>query len=391
MTRCPMRVRRLLRAARSLRIDGTPRAVATARTLGLAALVVVMGGCATVPAEECATTDWYALGLADGRGGHPPERVAQHREACAGVKVEPDELRYLQGRKAGLAEYCEPDNAFRDGLAGREYRGACDAAFARNHAAALRVANLQRAIERNRGDVMWREAEIRGDAASDARRAQLRGDVRELDRKREALRSELVVAERELDRRRVAQPAAPPTAPPTAPTVAAASAAPAPSAPPVPARAAAVGKPGRATGKLVVNGVDVPLRFAYAFVAPDPLDALQSRPMLLLTGQAIPEASLAAASDLDRLMGALPAYVLVVRDDATPPKVAMAIWHAGLGAGPAVERDAGKAGAAKFDAYGAQRIAGRLASPQDGKGGYAWNKAIRLDVRFDAPLVRRWP
>ncbi len=366
----------------------TAGSVTMRRLVALGSCALVLGGCATVPAEECATADWYALGVKDGRDGHPPERIAQHREACAGVKVEPDELRYLQGRKAGLAEYCQPDNAFRDGLAGREYRGACDAAFARNHAAALRVASLQRAIERNRGDVMWREAEIRGDKASDARRAQLRSDVYELDRKRVALRNDLVAAERDLDRLRAMQPVAAAPAAPSAP----AAASPSPEQPATgPAPAVSVGKPGAATGKLVVDGIEFPLRFAYAFVAPDPLDALQPRPMLLLTGQAIPEASLAAAPDLDRVLGALPAYVLVVRSDATPPKVALLVWHSGLGASPAVERDAGKAGAVKFDAYGAQRIAGRVTSPQNGRSAFAWNKAIRLDVRFDAPLVRRWP
>jgi hypothetical protein len=365
----------------------TAGSVMARRLVALGFCALALGGCATVPAEECATADWYALGVKDGRDGYPPERIAQHREACAGVKVEPDELRYLQGRKAGLAEYCQPDNAFRDGLAGREYRGACDAAFARNHAAAYRVASLQRAIERNRGDVMWREAEIRGDKASDARRAQLRSDVYELDRKRVALRNDLVAAERDLDRLRALQAAAP--AVPSAP--AAASPSPVQSATSAAAPVVSVGKPGTATGKLVVNGSELPLRFAYAFVAPDPLDALQPRPMLLLTGQAIPEASLAAAPDLDRVLGALPAYVLVVRNEATPPSVALLVWHSGLGAVPAMERDAGKAGAAKFDAYGAQRIAGRVASPQNGKRAFAWNRAIRLDVRFDAPLVRRWP
>jgi hypothetical protein len=43
---------------------------------------------------------------------------------------------------------------------------------------------------------------------------------------------------------------------------------------------------------------------------------------------------------------------------------------------------------AKLDAYGSERIAGALASPGSGKNPYAWNKAIRLDVKFDAPLSR---
>lgn len=152
----------------------------------------------------------------------------------------------------------------------------------------------------------------------------------------------------------------------------------------------AVGKAGTATGALHVRGVGVPLKFSYTFVAPDPLDALRKRPMLLLTGQAIAPSALEQASDLDRVLGALPHYVLVIRNEAAPPEVAMVVWHPKLAAGPAVEKDAGKSGVARFDAYGTQRIAGRVASPDGGKAAYAWNDAIRLDVRFDAPLARNW-
>lgn len=157
-----------------------------------------------------------------------------------------------------------------------------------------------------------------------------------------------------------------------------------------PAPAVAVGKAGTAIGSLNVGGVALPLGFSYTFVAPDPLDALQKRPMLLLTEQAIAPSALAQAPDLDRVLGALPHYVLVIRSEAALPKVAMIVWHPKLGAAPAVEKDAGKSGVAKFDAYGAQRIAGSLASPGGGKAAYAWNEAIRLDVKFDAPISRGW-
>jgi hypothetical protein len=335
----------------------------------------VLAGCGTIPEQECATVNWYDLGLKDGRAGYPPERVAQHRDACKGVKVEPDELAYLQGRKAGINEYCQPANAFRDGLAGNEYHGQCDGAFARNHAAALRVATLRRGIERNRGDVGWRESEIRSDKTSDSRRAELRSQVRELDRDREALRDNLVRAERELDRLMAAQPQAPVAVAP-------------PPAAPKPPPPVAVGPAGKASGTLVAGGVTVPLRFAYTFVAPDPLDNLVKRPMLLITQEPIPPAAIAQAADLDRILASLPWYVLVVRNDAKPAKIAMTVWHPKLGAAPAIEKDAGKSGVAKLDAYGSERIAGALASPGSGKNPYAWNKAIRLDVKFDAPLSR---
>ncbi|MFO1311261.1 MAG: DUF2799 domain-containing protein [Burkholderiales bacterium] len=342
-----------------------------------AAAVLALAGCATIPEQDCPKVDWYELGLKDGRAGYPPERIADHREACKGAKVEPDELKYLQGRKAGIDEYCQPPNAFRDGLAGNEYRGVCDATFARNHAAALRVATLRRAIERNRGDISWRESEIRSDKTSDSRRQQLRNDVRDLDYQRGALREDLARAERDLDRLMAQQPPAPAAAPP-------------PPAAPKPPPAVPVGPAGTAAGTLVVDGVTMPLRFAYTFVAPDALDKLAKRPMLLLTQDPIPPAAIGAAEDLDRVLASLPAYVLVSRNEATPPKIAMIVWHAKLGAAPAVEKDAGKSGVARLDAYGPQRIAGRLASPGNGKNPYAWNKAIRLDVKFDAPLARGW-
>jgi hypothetical protein len=348
------------------------------RVLLLVAIALSLAGCGTIPEKECATVDWYELGVKDGRAGYPPERVAQHREACQGVKVEPDELKYLQGRKVGIGEYCQPANAFRDGLAGNEYHGQCDATFARNHAAALRVATLRRAIERNRGDVSWRESEIRSDRTSDSRRAELRSQVRELDRDREALRDNLVRAERELNHLMTIQPQAPvAVAPPPPP--------PAPKPPPI-----AVGPAGSATGTLVAGGVTVPLRFAYTFVAPDPLDNLTKRPLLLLTQEPIPPAAIAQAPNLDRILSSLPWYVLVVRNEAKPPKVAMVVWHPKLGATPAIEKDAGKSGVAKLDTFGAQRIAGSLSSPGDGKTAYAWNKAIRLEVKFDAPLSRNF-
>lgn len=349
------------------------------RILAYAACALAVASCATIPEQDCAKMDWYELGVKDGRAGFPPERVAQHRDACKGVKVEPDELKYLQGRKVGINEYCQPENAFRDGLAGNEYNGVCDGTFARNHAAALRVATLRRAIERNRGDVSWRESEIRSDKTSDSRRAELRSQVRELDRNREAMRDDLVRAERDLDRLMAAQPPA------------SAAIAPPPPPPAVkPPPAVAVGPAGSASGTLVAGGVTVPLRFAYTFVAPDSLDNLVKRPMLLLTQEPIPPAAIAQAADLDRILASLPWYVLVVRNDAKPPKVAMIVWHPGLGSAPAIEKDAGKSGVAKLDVLGPQRIAGSLASPGGGKNAYAWNKAIRLDVKFDAPLSRNF-
>ncbi len=354
------------------------------RPLALAsAFAIVLGGCATIPADQCAKTDWYELGLKDGRAGYPVERLVEHRDACADVKVAPDELRYLQGRKVGVTEYCQPDNAFRDGLAGGSYAGLCDATFARNHAAAAQVAALRKDLEANRSAISWREAEIRGDTASDSRRSNLRSEIRDLDRQRDRLRDDLVTAERTLDRLRATMVVVP------APALVVAMPAP---PPPVPTpRAVTVGRPGNAIGTMHVGKVLAPLRFAYVFVAPDPLDGLKPRPMVLLTEKPIPDDVLAQAADLDAVLSQLPHYVLAIRNEAKPAKTALIVWHPHLGNAPVVQADAQASGTLKFDAYGPARVTGTLASPQTGNAGYAWNRNLRVNVRFDAPLTRRFP
>lgn len=179
----------------------------SARLLVATLAVILVAGCAsTRELDTCAGPDWYAVGLADGRAGRAAERIAEHRRACAKAGIEPDELRYLQGRRDGLAEYCSPDNAFREGLAGHDYVGGCDSTFARNHRAAFRVAELRKEVEANRSAIAWRTAEINGNSASDARRSNLRTEVRDLEQKRDALRSQLQRAEHELQRLRLGTP-----------------------------------------------------------------------------------------------------------------------------------------------------------------------------------------
>ena len=166
----------------------------------LAVCLGLLGGCATIPEEQCAKVDWYDLGVTDGLSGHPADRLLRHREACAGVKIVPDEKRYLQGRPVGLAEYCRPDNAQREGLAGRPYANVCDQAFKRIYQAAYEVSSLRRRINNNLDEVSRKENELRDKKTSDSKRNQLRSEIRDLDRRRESLRDDLFTAERELDR-----------------------------------------------------------------------------------------------------------------------------------------------------------------------------------------------
>ena len=53
----------------------------TGITLVLAALL--MSGCASMSSEECALSDWSAVGFEDGARGYTTERFSNHRKACA--------------------------------------------------------------------------------------------------------------------------------------------------------------------------------------------------------------------------------------------------------------------------------------------------------------------
>lgn len=169
-------------------------------------LCALIAGCATIPAEECARVDWYALGVEEGRKGYTTDRIAKHREACEGVNVVPDDKAYFAGRTQGLRDYCTPQNAFVEGLAGREYRGVCPPAvaqiFARNHRAAYAVYRAREDLRSVENSIDNKEEELRKKKKSDRERRELRSEIRRLDEKREDLRDELYRLERELDRLR---------------------------------------------------------------------------------------------------------------------------------------------------------------------------------------------
>ena len=345
------------------------------------ALACTLSGCASMREDQCPKVDWFELGVRDGRAGHPAERLVEHREACAGANVAPDEAQYLQGRREGIAVYCQIDNAVTEGLAGRRYHGLCNAAWVRNYQAGYAVASVRSQIDDNLSTVSRNEAELRSERTSDARRSQLRSEIRELDRRRESLRVAQANAERELAR---VLAGTSPVAQPPVPDAAAATK-------PAPPPRITLGAPGKADGRLTLATVVVPLRYAYTFIAPDPMDRLVTRPMVVITQDPIPPADIAQAPDLDRLLAKLPAYVLASRNDAKPAKVTLVIAHPVMPSGLGFDLDAVTTGMARFESYGSDRIAGRISSPQNGKNAYAWNRSVRLDVQVDAPLMRRWP
>lgn len=104
-----------------------------ARLIPLLAAALLVSACARgLTPEQCVAADWRAIGLADGSAGHGPDRLAEHRAACAeaGVPDARQAAEWEAGRQQGLLAYCTPRNAYRIGLSGRAMAPVCPAEMA---------------------------------------------------------------------------------------------------------------------------------------------------------------------------------------------------------------------------------------------------------------------
>lgn len=93
----------------------------------IAILVMGLSGCASMNADECASSDWFAIGHEDGSRGYTSDRLGNYRKACAKHGVSPDFQAYQSGRDQGLIEFCQPGRGFNYGVNGGQYRGVCSA------------------------------------------------------------------------------------------------------------------------------------------------------------------------------------------------------------------------------------------------------------------------
>jgi len=87
--------------------------------------IIVLSGCASMSGDECATSDWMAVGYEDGSRGYTSERFGNHRKACAKHGITPDFQAYQQGRTDGLVEFCQPSRGYNLGASGGRYNGVC--------------------------------------------------------------------------------------------------------------------------------------------------------------------------------------------------------------------------------------------------------------------------
>ncbi len=99
----------------------------TKAALALTAALILIQGCSSMSQQECAISDWHAVGFEDGARGMPSENVGQYRKACSRHGVVPDLAAYRAGREEGLLEFCRPQRGFDLGSRGGSYNGVCPA------------------------------------------------------------------------------------------------------------------------------------------------------------------------------------------------------------------------------------------------------------------------
>jgi len=87
--------------------------------------LLALSGCASMNADECAVSDWRAIGFEDGSQGYAADRLGNHRKACAKHGVMPNFDDYQSGRSEGLRQYCQPSRGFNAGASGHRYNGVC--------------------------------------------------------------------------------------------------------------------------------------------------------------------------------------------------------------------------------------------------------------------------
>lgn len=165
--------------------------------------VIFLTGCATLSREDCVRGDWFGLGVNDGYAGQPASRLSEHAHACSEYGIAVNNPAYFAGREQGLMTYCQLDNAFEVGLNGQPYHYVCpqsiDALFRRYHAAAFAVYEDRSSLESVDNELSGKEKNLGDKKLTDEQRAKVRGEIRELDRKRERLRDDFYFHQRELD------------------------------------------------------------------------------------------------------------------------------------------------------------------------------------------------
>ncbi len=183
---------------------------------GMVLAIAALSGCASMSSEECANSDWVAIGYEDGSRGYTTDKFGSRRKACAKHGVTADFSAYQDGREEGLVEFCQPSRGYNLGVSGGAYYGVCDVAMEEEFLDAYRVgsqlhslrSNVNSAnsriytkeaeLKRTREEIRNKSAELISDDVTPQDRLLLLSDIRELAQRAGELDAEIeqLVAEK---------------------------------------------------------------------------------------------------------------------------------------------------------------------------------------------------
>jgi hypothetical protein len=170
------------------------------RVLSIASLMALaaLGGCASMSAKDCQKTDWNQRGLADGRWGASSSIIKEHAEACAKVKVAPDESAWRAGYAEGVKSYCNANSGWNRGTLNESYRGACvgldESTFLRYHSAGQQLYKARQELIQANERRKKLESDYKFTSKDDVRR-RLREDIQRADREHARLMALVAVYE----------------------------------------------------------------------------------------------------------------------------------------------------------------------------------------------------
>lgn len=176
---------------------------------GMVLTIAVLSGCASMSSEECANSDWVAIGYEDGSRGYTSDKFGSRRKACAKHGVTADFKAYQEGRDEGLVEFCQPGRGYNLGVSGGTYYGVCDVAMEEEFLDAYRVglqlhdlrSNVNNAnsriyskeaeLKRTKEKIRDKQAELISDDVTPQDRLLLLTDIKELAERTGELEAEI--------------------------------------------------------------------------------------------------------------------------------------------------------------------------------------------------------
>jgi uncharacterized small protein (DUF1192 family) len=180
---------------------------------GIVLAIAALSGCASMSSEECANSDWVAIGYEDGSRGYTTDKFGSRRKACAKHGITADFKAYQEGREEGLVEFCQPSRGYSLGVSGGGYYGVCDVAMEEEFLDAYRVgsqlhslrSNVNNAnsriyskeaeLKRSREKIRDKQAELISDDATPQDRLLLLSDIKELAARAGELEAEIEALE----------------------------------------------------------------------------------------------------------------------------------------------------------------------------------------------------